>query len=241
MITFDHYVTERIAKKGMKINLFGSKVSEENESSQDSKDGSFERYKHGRQSTIISQTIVQAALMSNLHKTLQPRLRNYDKAALFLSHVGMALMAFGLIEPFFFLIDIFLGSGDMLALGACILINCLINKFLLQLCFVDIIVRAMIFLALFNGYMPDDTTLTLLAAMQGYGEMLTSKLRDGVEKEKEKQASHCREVLEEPHKTEETPNTSWFQGRTRKAPKFNASSTPLVHCTYWEQVHAPAT
>merc|ERR1719233_1689093 len=59
--------------------------------------------------------------------------------------------------------------------------ECLIKKRLVQICFVDILLKGLVKLRVFNGYMSDDRDLEAFVGLQGYSKELSRHFKRGVE------------------------------------------------------------
>lgn len=64
-------------------------------------------------------------------------------------------------------------------------VECMMNKLMIQLCFVDFILMALVHLRFFNGYMAEDVVLSSLCDMQGYGQGVNRNFSEGVREAKE--------------------------------------------------------
>merc|ERR1711964_424755 len=61
--------------------------------------------------------------------------------------------------------------------------ECICNKLIIQLCFVDLVLFGVVKLRLFNGYMSDDPVLSSLMNLHGYSEAFRREYHRGMKLE----------------------------------------------------------
>lgn len=62
----------------------------------------------------------------------------------------------------------------------------MVNKLMIQVCFVDLIFSGLVKMRLFNGYMADDVVLTSFCLLAGYSDALNKEFVSGAQEMKEK-------------------------------------------------------
>merc|ERR1711988_1465644 len=135
-------------------------------------------------SSEVADAIVQGTLISHLHVTMNPRMRETFAWAKLLNFLGAILVIVGLFVEGQGILAVMLNDFPTGALIE-IFIPAIVNKMLIAVCFVDCIFQGVVRLRLFNGYMPDDIVLTSFCKLIGFESEIKKYYAEGKDEEKE--------------------------------------------------------
>jgi hypothetical protein len=140
--------------------------------------------KGSRRSMEMCDAVVQGTLISHLHSRMLPRMVQTYFIAKMLYLVGMLFLVYGIYQETSAIFDILMDSN---LVGAFIttVIDAVVNKLMVQVCFVDIIFSGLVKMRLFNGYMADDVVLTSFCLLAGYSAELNKQFSSGAKEMKE--------------------------------------------------------
>lgn len=104
--------------------------------------------------------------------------------------VGLALVVWGVYEEGGALLEI-LVQDNLVGSFISTVVDCIVNKLMIQICFVDLIFGGLVKMRFFNGYMADDVVLTSFCLLAGYSADLNKQFVSGA-REREKEVAKSR-------------------------------------------------
>lgn len=107
------------------------------------------------------------------------------KSAKLVFFAGIGLIVWGIYEEGADLLSI-VDQEQILGTAITIWIECVINKFMIEMCFCDLILVGIVKMRLYNGYMADDVVLTSFCLLQGYSEDLNKQFTQGFQQGEER-------------------------------------------------------
>eukprot|EP00397_Hematodinium_sp_SG-2012_P000106 GEMP01000106.1.p1 GENE.GEMP01000106.1~~GEMP01000106.1.p1 ORF type:complete len:3173 (-),score=710.97 GEMP01000106.1:454-9972(-) len=196
MVEFERFASEKILNRGSELKVFRlSRSSIGNQEQTGAPSSSVIRPSVFRGSMEITELLVEGSLMADLREKMQPSMRQGFFVAQVLYFVGAILLLAAVILQSADVFEVMINGGSMWGFVIASVVECFVNKILMQMIFVDFLLNCIVKLRLFNGYMSDDMVLTDFVGLQGYATLLTEQFRKGV-KEEEKIEEKRRSAFE---------------------------------------------
>jgi len=166
-----------------------------------------------RRSVAEAEILVQGALILELKEKRLPSMIFGRRFAKVIYKIGCIMMLVGLVKDSGSLFEL-ITSDDQEWWGFVVtfILECMANEMHMKLAFVDVIITGLITLRLFNGYMQDDETLSLLMTLSRYSEKVTKSFSSGI--------TQARNLLE----PSEAPKRRWWNFRKSKKAGEESSS-----------------
>jgi hypothetical protein len=173
LAAFQNFASEKILKRGGVVKVF-----------EQSKFSKTTKRETNRNSIEVTELLVQGTLIAELEDRMQGLMRTGFFFAKMLYYIGATLLLTAVIRESADVFEVMINGGSLWGCVLISLVDCFINKLLMQMICVDFLLNGMVKLRLFNGYMSDDRILTDFVSLQGYATLLSHQFKMGMWEEK---------------------------------------------------------
>ena len=105
---------------------------------------------HSRRSVEMREAVVQGTLISHLHSRMLPRMLYALFVARCFYFLGLGLVMWGIYEEGVDILDILL-QQNLIGAVLTTVVDCIVNKKMITICFLDMILAGLVKLRLFDG------------------------------------------------------------------------------------------